>query len=380
MPIRFRGRPIVGTLVVSLIVAAGASFAQDKKGAVKVDKAREAEVAAATKIVDDALKGQAAPTDYKFTFTSHSMKSRDANTFMPFILTFDRGQTLPSSAVCYIRVVSKENLAQAQKAIAAHEAEVQKAAMAAKLDPENTDLADEEERVRAKAPKVEYAFEDFKTVSFNNAKPDSMFTLPSMMGVAPGVYDAYILIKEPVAGLKNKKVPAKAGLLKIALAVPSYTTDELMTSSVIFTKATQQLKAAPTEADLVRNPYTFGAMSVVPSLDYKFAKSDELTVLFYIYNAGLDKTTGKPDLTVDYSFYQKVDGAEKYFNKTPTLNLNATTLPPSFDVKAGHQLNGGQGLPLASFPEGEYRLEIKIVDKVTGKTKIENCPFTVTAG
>ena len=59
--------------------------------------------------------------------------------------------------------------------------------------------------------------------------------------------------------------------------------------------------------------------------------------------------------------------------------MNASTLGPQFDVKAGHQLLGGQGIPLASFPEGDYRLEIKIVDKVTGKTKIENSLFTVTA-
>ena len=104
------------------------------------------------------------------------------------------------------------------------------------------------------------------------------------------------------------------------------------------------------------------------------------TILFYVYNPGLDKTTGKPDLTIDYNFYQKIEGAEKFFNKTPTLLLNATTLPATFDFKAGHQLNGGQGLPLASFPEGEYRVEIKIVDKASGKTKTENRQFTVTAG
>ncbi len=80
---------------------------------------------------------------------------------------------------------------------------------------------------------------------------------------------------------------------------------------------------------------------------------------------------------VDYDFYQKTAGREKFFNKTPTLELNAATLPSTFDVKAGHQLNGGQGLPLASFPEGDYRAEIKIVDKVTGKTKVENVRFTV---
>jgi hypothetical protein len=59
--------------------------------------------------------------------------------------------------------------------------------------------------------------------------------------------------------------------------------------------------------------------------------------------------------------------------------LNATTLPPNFDVNAGHQLPGNIGVPLASFPEGDYRLEIKVTDKVTSKTKVENVSFSVSA-
>jgi hypothetical protein len=380
MHTRFRALPTACALVVSLLVGGSSSFAQDKKGAPKIDKAYQAEITAATKIIDDAIKGQAAPTDYKFTFTNHSMKSRDAKTYVPFILTFDKGQTFPTPAAYYVRVVSRENLAAAEKANADHEAKVLKAAMAAKLDPENVELAEEEDRIRAEAPKVEYAFEDFKTVNFNKPNPNSLFMLPSAMAVAPGTYDAYVLVKETAASVKGKKVPAKAGLLKVALTVPNYEIGDLATSSIVLTKTVQQLKAAPTDADLARNPYIFGAMAVMPSLDFKFTKADELTILFYVYNGGLDKTTGKPDLTIDYNFYQKVDGAEKFFNKTPTLSLNATTLPPTFDVKAGHQLNGGQGLPLASFPEGEYRVEIKIVDKATGKTKTQSCSFTVTAG
>ena len=373
---RFRALTVVGALVVSFVAGATA-YGQDKKGAPKIDKAYQAEIAAATKIVDNALKGQAAPTDYKFSFTHHSMKSRDAKTYVPFLLTFEKGQVLPAPAAYYVRVVSKANLEKAQKALADHEAAVQKAAMAAKLDPENAELAEAEDRLRAEAPKVEYAFEDFKSINFNNPKPDTVFTLPSAMGVAPGEYDAYIVIKESQASLKNKKQPAKAGLLKVALKIPDYTTPDFGTSAIVVSRMVQPLKAAPTEADLARNPYIFGANAVMPSLDFKFSRNDELTILFYIYNAGLDQA-GKPDITVDYNFYQKVGEGEKFFNRTPALELNAKTLPPTFDVKAGHQVNGGQGLPLASFPEGEYRAEIKIVDKVTSKTKVENVRFTVT--
>lgn len=378
MHIRARVLPLVGALVVALFVCAAAVSAQDKKPAAKPDKAQQAEIAASVKIMDDVMAGQAAPSDFKFSWVTHSMKSRDNKAYVPFILSFDKGQTLPANATYYLRVVNKAGAGTMQKAMADHKAAVEKAANAVKLDPENQDLVEAEAKARSLAPKPEYAFEDLKFVNFSNAQPTAPFRFPAAMGVAAGDYDVYILIKE-ASNPKDKKAQPKAGVFKTALTVPNYWTDELATSSVIVTNTTEQLKAVPTDAEMARNPYIFGLTKIVPSIDFKFAKKDELSILFYIYNTGLDKTTGKPDLSVDYNFYRKVDGAEKYFNKTNPQLLNASTLGAQFDIKAGHQLLGGQGIPLASFPEGDYRLEIKITDKVTGKTKVENVQFTVTA-
>ena len=87
-----------------------------------------------------------------------------------------------------------------------------------------------------------------------------------------------------------------------------------------------------------------------------------------IYNPKVD-SANKPDVQVEYNFYQKLAGQpEKFFNKTNPQNLNAQTLPPKFDFAAGHQLQSGQAVPLASFPEGDYRLEIKVTDKIANKT------------
>lgn len=379
MHIRTRVLAVASAFVIALLVSALAVSAQDKKPAAKPDKALQAETAAVVKIVDDVVAGQPAPADFKFTWANHSMKSRDGKAYVPFMLTFEKGQVLPTGVTYYLRAVSRATAGDTQKAMAAHKAAVDKAANLARLDPENPDLAEAEARLRASAPKVEYAFEDLKFVDLN-AQGGSFFRMPAAMGVAAGDYDVYVLIKERVANQKDKKAPPRAGMLKVALTVPNYWSDELMTSSVIVTNSIQQLTAQPTDVDMAKNPYIFGLTKVTLPIEPKFSKKDELSILFYIYNPGLDKTTGKPDLTVDYSFYNKVEGAEKFFNKTSPQAMNASTLGPQFDVKAGHQLLGGQGIPLASFPEGDYRLEIKIVDKVTGKTKIENSLFTVTTG
>ena len=51
--------------------------------------------------------------------------------------------------------------------------------------------------------------------------------------------------------------------------------------------------------------------------------------------------------------------------------------PAEFDFAAGHQLQSGQAVPLASFPEGDYRLEIKIEDKLAKKTLVRDVNFSV---
>jgi hypothetical protein len=46
-------------------------------------------------------------------------------------------------------------------------------------------------------------------------------------------------------------------------------------------------------------------------------------------------------------------------------------------VAAGHQLPGSLVVPLTSFPAGDYRLEIKVTDKASGKSVTQNVSFTV---
>jgi hypothetical protein len=102
-------------------------------------------------------------------------------------------------------------------------------------------------------------------------------------------------------------------------------------------------------------------------------------VIFWIYNAQA-AATGKPDVTIDYNFYQKLADGEKYFNKTAPQQLNAQTLPPEFNVALGHQLPGSLVVPLGSFPVADYRLEIKVTDKTSGKSITQNVNFSVLQG
>src|SRR5436190_9682901 len=196
--------------------------------------------------------------------------------------------------------------------------------------------------------------------------------------VGPGAYDLYMVVKEPSSEKPQKNAPPqKMSLLKQTVQVPDLWNDELNTSSVFVAERIDPLPAPLTSQQQAERPYALGTMEIVPAVDTKFAKSEELQTFLLIYNAKTDKDN-KPDVSIEFNFYTTQAGAEKFFNKTNPQNLNAQTLPPGFDFSAGHQLQAGQAVPLASFPEGEYRLEIKIVDKIANKTLTRDVNFSIS--
>ena len=55
------------------------------------------------------------------------------------------------------------------------------------------------------------------------------------------------------------------------------------------------------------------------------------------------------------------------------------TFPPEFSLAVGHLVTGSLSIPLASFEPGDYRVEIKVSDKVSSKSITENVLFNIGA-
>ena len=201
---------------------------------------------------------------------------------------------------------------------------------------------------------------------------DVSFTVPA------GAYDVYVVVKEPLPEKEKKGAPPlKMSILKQAVTVPDFWNDELGTSSIMLAERIDPLSAPLTPQQQVDRPYALGGMEILPALDTKLSKKGELSTSMLIYNPKTDGMN-KPDVSVEYNFYAKSAGGEKFFNKTNPQSLNVQTLPPEFDLAAGHQLQTGQAVRLASFPEGDYRLEIKVTDRLATKAVIRELAFTVT--
>ena len=208
------------------------------------------------------------------------------------------------------------------------------------------------------------------------AGPGGPMRIARSFTVPAGSYDLYVVAKEPTSSQKNAP-PPKTSVLKQTLNVPDYWNGDLTTSSVIVAQRIDPLPAPLTPQQQADRPYAFGSNEIIPQTEMMFPKSAELQTFFMVYNPKLD-SANKPDVVIEYNFYSKSAGAEKLFNHTNPQNFNAQTMP-QFDAAAGHQIPGGLGVPLASFPEGDYRLEIKITDKIGNKSVTRDVNFTVTA-
>jgi hypothetical protein len=305
-------------------------------------------------MVDRIVQGaQPAPTDYTLTWeSSHSTKGQEGQTYVPYTIVVDKALAGKQVAF-YTRVVEKG------------------APPPAAPDPKAKD--NKNAPVRPSYP--------WERITFTQV-PDSG-KMSRAFVLKPGDYDVYIALKEKsTTEIKDlaKAAPPKMAYFKKELSVPDYAGAELKTSTPIVAATVEPLTAPLSPAQQEENPYgVFGAMKIVPSVDGKFSKTGEFNIVFFVYGA-TDAGGGKPNVTLDYSFYVKANGeAEKYFNKTAPQELNGTTLPPDFNVAAGHQVPGMLSIPLSSFPVGDYRLEIKVTDKAANKSITQNVAFTVTA-
>ena len=324
-------------VVVALVVSATFAVAQQaptKKDDRKRSKQEQQEIEQVVKLVDGVMAGQPAPTDVTMSLEPFFMKSQEARTFVPFVLTVNNAPAAP--AALYIRVVNP----------------------AAQPDP--------------KAKKVEYPWDDIHFIPAEKVAP----SLHRVFMAPAGTYDVYIAYKErtPEKNAPKGFVP-KMGVLKTSVTVPDFYNGELNTSKVLVAEKVNMLSAPPTMDEARERPFAFGMQELIPAIDMEFKKSEELSIFFQVYNSGLDEA-GKPNLTLEYEFHKVEGGAEKFFNKTNPQQVNASNLPPQFDP-AKFPVPGGITVPLSSFGEGEYRLAIKITDKAAGKTINRDVKFSV---
>src|SRR6478752_6411233 len=304
-------------LAVALMFSATFAAAQQnaKPDTKKRSKAEQTEIEQVVKLIDGVMAGQPAPTDITMTLEPFFMKSQEQRTFVPFVLTVNG------------------------------------------------------------APKVEYPWDDIHFIPAAQLTGDSVKLNRVFMATA-GTYDVYVAFKARAPEKAPKGTMPKMGVHKTKVTVPDFYNGELATSTILIADKVNTLTAPIGPDEARERPFVFGNQELLPAPDMEFKKSDELSIFFQVYNAGLDPA-GKPNLLLEYEFHKTEGTGEKFFNKTNPQVVNATNLPPTFDP-AKFPVPGGITVPLASFAEGSYRLNVKITDKASGKPPLsQDIKFTV---
>ncbi|MBS1819545.1 MAG: hypothetical protein JSU08_16550 [Acidobacteria bacterium] len=325
-------------VVSALLLTTPLLYAQPKDQTRKLANDEKKELLAIT-----ALLGAAQPPANELALTwvgSDLLKAQGNKEYIPFTLTLDASRLSQRRVALYWRVVPR--------------------------------TPGEEPRPARKDDKAaSYTFENIHMVDL---PAGAMVRVSRSVVVPPGEYDLVVVAKE--LEQKRRAEGGTVGYLRQPLTVPDLWNGELTTSSVIVAERIDQLSAPLTPAQQEERPYALGNMEIVPATGTRFTKKNDLSVFLLIYNAKTDPSTDAPNVAVEYNFYSVVNGSEKFFNKTTPQALNAQTLPAGFDATAG--MTNGQTIPLASFPEGDYRMEIRVTDKLASRSITRDVKFSVS--
>lgn len=331
-----RTRGLALTVAVALVFGVAAEALAQRGNDRDRSRQEREEIETLVKLIDGVMAGTDGPTDISFEITPYFLKSQEARTFVPFALEVSGAPA--TDIALYVRVVDP----------------------AVEVDPKK---------------RAEYPWDDIHFIPATELRGDPARLNRVFMAV-PGTYDVYVAMKERAPEKPQRGATYKTGVMKTSITVPDLSA-AFTTSSVLVTDTVNMLTAPISPEEQRARPFVFGAQELVPALDTSFKKSEELNIFFQVYNPGLDEG-GKPNLVMEYNFHRTENGEEKFFNKTNPQNINASNLPPQFDP-AVFPVPGGITVPLATFPEGDFRLEIKIIDKAAGTELVRNVNFTVTA-
>ena len=308
------------------------------------------EVLALLSMVDEYSGGAAAPLDFTFGLSIDFFKGALGKTYAPFTISLDRSSLQTGALIVYVRVVEAGSTADAGTAESA------------------------ESPAAAQAGDAFLPLPAFEDVHFVQLPPGNPSRISRAFGVSPGVYDAYVGVRER-GGVDG----VRSAIAKQSVTVPDLSGGRLATSSVLRIER-MGLHATPLPAtERAGRPYAMGTMEIVPAWRSTYSTSETMSLFFIVYGASVAPETSKPNVTVDYEFYRTTGGTETFFNRMPRQAFDADTLPPQFDLALGHQLVAERSLPLQSFPAGDYRVEILVSDRVSGQTLTRNVDFTVEA-
>lgn len=326
----------------------------DRRSQSRVEEAFRREGEALVAIADAVAAGREAPADFALTWRNDFFKAQPG-TFVPFTLTFNPQGLSSRALLLYVRVERQAG-------------------------PRTG-------RSRPGPP----AYETIFPVRIDSAAGQSA-RLTRGFAVPPGRYRVVVVVRETHEDPAAPIPQPKTGTLVRELDVPDFWTGELAVSTVILADRVEPLGEPVPPDELDEDPYAVGTSRIHPADSTAFSRDRELLVVFLVYNpaVGADKHF---DVQVDYHLYRKNQGGqvpggtppdargarpgERYVTRTNPQRFNPSMMGPRFDPAAGTPVLAGQGILLAGFEPGDYRLEITVTDLLSRKALSRDVVFAV---
>jgi GWxTD domain-containing protein len=213
-------------------------------------------------------------------------------------------------------------------------------------------------RVMAVSGKRSGIFEDSVTTNATTEElaeaRDRKSIYQKPIALTPGTYKVDVVVRDVVSGNK--------GIRSLGFTVPRYEEGKLSTSTLILATTLR----STTERD-IGGSFVIGNAKVIPNLSGVYKKGQDVGLYLQIYNAGIDQTTLRPAVDVEYVLLK--GGKEVLRQKENWEGLS----------DAGQRLTVARLLPTTQIPAGEYELKIKIRDRVNNNQALEpSAKFTIT--
>ena len=142
--------------------------------------------------------------------------------------------------------------------------------------------------------------------------------------------------------------------------VPKYDPAKLSTSTRVLAAKLESLNDQPSVG-----MFTIGQNKVIPNVSGVYHQGQPMGVYLLGYNAGIDQTTLRPSVDVEYALLQ--DGKE--IGKTPETWQGMSD--------AGQRLTLARLLDTRPLSPGEYALAIRIRYRVSDQALARSAKFTV---
>ena len=189
------------------------------------------------------------------------------------------------------------------------------------------------------------------TEELNEAK-ERKSAYQKAVALSPGRYRVDVIVRDIASGA--------TGVRHVGFEVPKYDPAKLSTSTLVLAVKLEGLGDQPAVG-----MFTIGNVKVIPNVSGTFHRGSPVGLYMQIYNAGIDQTTLRPSVDVEYALMK--DGKE--------LGKQMEDWRGNSD--AGQRLTLARLLDSRGLAPGDYTAEVRVRDRVSGQSLVQTAKFSI---